>query len=88
MPPFEEEGHIALHLSVGRSVDHNLSAHYLENHVPDCNDISYVDWLWVVEEPYRFSGQKVKVIPLWTYEETVRSIFWESLVEQTSSLVQ
>ena len=49
MPPFEEEGHIALHLSVGmsvgRSVDQTMSAQYLENLLLDCYDISYVGWL-------------------------------------------
>jgi hypothetical protein len=48
MPPFEEEGHIALHLSVGmsvgRSVDQTMSAQYLENLSSDCYDISYVGW--------------------------------------------
>ena len=48
MPPFEEEGHIALHLSVGRcvgrSVDQTMSAQYLENLLLDCY-ISYVGWL-------------------------------------------
>ena len=43
MPPFEEEGHIALHLSVGRyvgwSVDQTMSAQYLENLLLDCYDI-------------------------------------------------
>jgi hypothetical protein len=53
MPPFEEEGHIALHLSVGRCnvnrsvcllVDQTMSAQYLENLSLDCYDISYVGW--------------------------------------------
>jgi hypothetical protein len=46
--PFEEEGHIALDLSVGRcvglSVDQTMSAQYLENLSLDCYDISYVGW--------------------------------------------
>jgi hypothetical protein len=46
--PFEEEGHIALHLSVGRyvglSVDHTMSAQYLENLSIDCYNICYVGW--------------------------------------------
>jgi hypothetical protein len=44
MPPFEEEGHIALHLSVCMSVDQTMSAQYLENLLLDCYDISYVGW--------------------------------------------
>jgi hypothetical protein len=48
MPPFEEEGHIDLHLSVGRcvvmSVDQTMYAQYLENLSLDCYDISYVGW--------------------------------------------
>jgi hypothetical protein len=40
--PFEEEEHIALHLSVSRSVDQTMSAQYLENLSSDCYDILYV----------------------------------------------
>jgi hypothetical protein len=46
----EEEGHIPLHLSVGRSVDQTMSAQYLENRY----DISYVGWWWVEEDSYWF----------------------------------
>jgi hypothetical protein len=48
MPPFEEEGHIALHLSVGqsvcRSVDQTISAQYLEDLSLYCYGFSYVGW--------------------------------------------
>jgi hypothetical protein len=49
MPPFQEEGHIALHQSVIISVDQRMSAEYLENLSLDCYDISYVGW-WRKEE--------------------------------------
>jgi hypothetical protein len=49
MPPFEEKGHITLHLSVGqyvgRLVDQTMFAQYLENLSLDCYDILYVGWL-------------------------------------------
>jgi hypothetical protein len=48
MPPFKEEEHIALHLSVdmsvSRSVDQTMTAQYLKNLSSDCYDISYVGW--------------------------------------------
>jgi hypothetical protein len=68
-PPFEEEGHIALHLSVGRSVgryvswsvDQTMSTQYLENLSLDCYDISYMGWWWVEEEStLRSIGQRSK----------------------------
>ena len=55
-PPLKKRGHIVLHLSVGRSdgrsVDHLLSAQYLKNRVLDSNDISYIAWALLVDDPY------------------------------------
>jgi hypothetical protein len=59
MPPFEEEGVYCfanVGLSVSLSVDHMVSADYLEKNLSQSIHISHSDWSSLVDDPYQFWG--------------------------------